>query len=38
MGIGRQMALEIAKLYKCKILIVDRRKELFPKIQKEIET
>ena len=37
MGIGRQMALEIAKLYKCSLLIIDRRKDLFDKITEEIK-
>lgn len=35
-GIGRQMALEIAKLYHCSILVVDIKKELFDKIAAEI--
>ena len=37
MGIGRQMALEIAKLYNCCILVVDLRKDLFDQITKEVE-
>lgn len=32
MGIGRQMALEIARQYKSIILVVDRRKDLFDQI------
>lgn len=34
MGIGRQMAIEIATLYKCSILVVDLRKDLFDQITK----
>jgi len=30
LGIGREMAIEIAKLYHCKIMIVDYRDDLFP--------
>jgi len=29
MGIGKQMALEIAKLYHCSIMIVDIKRDLF---------
>ena len=29
MGIGKDMALELARLYKCRLLIVDIRKDLF---------
>jgi NADPH:quinone reductase-like Zn-dependent oxidoreductase len=36
MGIGRQMALELARLYGCSILVVDRRKDLFDQITSEI--
>jgi short-subunit dehydrogenase len=37
MGIGRQMALELARLYNCRLLIIDRRKDLFAKIEQEIK-
>ena len=37
MGIGRQMALEIARLYNCTILVIDLRKDLFESITSEIE-
>jgi len=33
MGIGRQMALELAQLYNCRLLIIDIRKDLFAKIE-----
>lgn len=36
MGIGKQMALELARLYKCRLLVIDRRKDLFEEIAKEI--
>jgi high-affinity Fe2+/Pb2+ permease len=32
MGIGRQMALEIARLHQSAILVIDRRKDLFDQI------
>ena len=38
MGIGKQMALELAKLYKCHFTIIDRRKDLFDLTVKDIET
>lgn len=36
MGIGRQMALIIAKKYHSKIMVIDRRGDLFDSINKEI--
>jgi NADPH:quinone reductase-like Zn-dependent oxidoreductase len=38
MGIGRHMALELASLYGCRIVIVDRRKDLFATIAAEVKT
>lgn len=35
-GIGRQMALQIARLYHSRILVVDRRRDLFDQISKEL--
>ena len=37
MGIGKLMAIEIAKLYNSKIIIVDRRKDLFETVSEEIK-
>lgn len=37
MGIGRIMAIEIANLYNSKIIIVDRRKDLFEGVSEEIK-
>jgi FlaA1/EpsC-like NDP-sugar epimerase len=37
MGIGRQMALDIARRYNSKILVIDRRADLFDQITKEIK-
>ena len=36
MGIGKQMALELAKRYQCSLLIIDRRKDLFASVTAEI--
>lgn len=36
MGIGRQMALELAKLYKHILLIIDRRDDLFENLTKQL--
>jgi len=36
MGIGRQMALDIAKKYQSRIMVIDRRADLFDQITKEI--
>ena len=38
MGIGRQMALEIAAVYQCTIMVVDLRKDLFDQISSEIKS
>lgn len=37
MGIGKVMAVEIARLYHSTILIVDRRKDLFEAVSHEIK-
>ena len=37
MGIGKLMAVEIAKLYHSTIIIVDRRKDLFEEVSEEIK-
>ena len=37
MGIGRDMALELARLYKCRLLIVDIRKDLFEETISDVE-
>ena len=36
MGIGKHMSFELAKKYHCKILIVDRRDDLFEECKKEL--
>ena len=36
MGIGRQITLELARLYNCRLLIIDRMKDLFNKIIDEV--
>lgn len=34
MGIGKEMALELARLYHCRILIIDLRSDLFEDVSK----
>ena len=29
MGIGKEMALELSRLFKCRLIIIDRRRDLF---------
>lgn len=36
MGIGRVMALEIARLYHCVIIIVDKRRDLFEEVSEAV--
>lgn len=37
MGIGKLMAIELAKLYHPTIIIIDRKKDLFEEIANEIK-
>ena len=37
MGIGREMAIELARLYHATIIIIDRRKDLFEDVSAEIK-
>ena len=37
MGIGKVMALELAKKYQCNLIVADRRKDLFEELASEVE-